>query len=79
MPTAPPGFFGANVEPNIITQNPGDSLKIKAPAISLGRYVGLLVAAWTGLIILSLAVNLYQESQTPDLRCNHRCTASHCF
>ena len=77
MPTAPPGFFGANVEPIIITQNPGDSLKIKAPAISLGRYVGLLVAAWTGLIILSLAVNLYQESQT-NLEIARAAARSHC-
>jgi len=52
-------------------------LKIKAQAISLQRYVGLLVAAWTGVVILSLAGNLYQESQA-NLEIARAAARSHC-
>ncbi len=46
------------------TENSGDNSKIKVQAIFLWRYVALLVAAWTTVVIIFLAGTLRQERQT---------------
>jgi len=43
---------------NQSSREPGASLKDRLPAVSLRWYVALLVAVWTGVMILSLAGNL---------------------
>ena len=48
---------------NPLSREQGASLKDRLPVIPLGRYVALLAAVWTGVMVLSLAGNLYQERQ----------------
>jgi diguanylate cyclase (GGDEF)-like protein/PAS domain S-box-containing protein len=52
------------LEPKTTTGNAGNPSKIKAPAIFLWRYVALVVAAWTVVVIIFLAGTLRQEHQT---------------
>ncbi|MHB8067220.1 MAG: diguanylate cyclase [Desulfobaccales bacterium] len=45
------------------TMTPEDAFKTKPPATSLRRYTGLLVCAWTAVVLIFLAGTLYQEHQ----------------
>ncbi len=54
---------GSNLEPKNPSQNPEDAVKTKPPVTSLRRYTGLLVFAWTAVVLIFLMGTLYQENQ----------------
>ena len=51
------------MEPSPATRNSKSYFKTKGPPLGLRRYVLLLIAAWTAVVVLSLAGNLFQERQ----------------
>lgn len=51
------------MRPSAITQNLGKAFKMEAPPFSLRYYIVLLAAVWTGVVIIFLTGNLYQEHQ----------------